>query len=94
MQQAKDLANRQSKRVRPDYTNWYKDRNYLRRRATYLAEHPWCVRCQAEGKSFVAATELDHIIPFKGNRILFLDWNNWQGLCARHHGLKSMTEDK
>jgi 5-methylcytosine-specific restriction protein A len=41
----------------------------------------------------VRATELDHIIPHKGNNELFWDESNHQGLCKHHHSLKTAKED-
>jgi 5-methylcytosine-specific restriction enzyme A len=58
-------------------------------RAMFLVEHPLCVDCQKEGRAGVA-TEVDHIIPHRGDMNLF--WaseTNWQGLCKRHHSAKT-----
>lgn len=53
----------------------------------YLCRHPLCVTCGA------AATVTDHIIPHKGDRILFWDMDNWQALCERCHNRKTAKED-
>jgi 5-methylcytosine-specific restriction protein A len=58
----------------------------------FLAEHPWCTECLKHGKRELA-TETDHIIPHKGNMILFWDKNNWQGLCHWCHSQKTAKED-
>jgi len=58
-------------------------------RAFFLAEHPLCVDCEKEGRVGVA-TEVDHIVPHRGDMALF--WaseTNWQGLCKRHHSAKT-----
>ena len=62
-------------------------------RKRYLAEHPLCVRCLAEGK-YVKATVVDHIVPHRGDPGLFWDEDNWQALCKKHHDTKTMTEDR
>lgn len=59
-------------------------------RAAYLAQHPLCVHCEAEGKIRLA-TDLDHIIPHRGNMTLFWDFNNLQPLCASHHSKKTAS---
>ncbi|WP_328203649.1 hypothetical protein [Brevibacillus nitrificans] len=40
-----------------------------------------------------AATVVDHIIPHKGDKELFWDQKNWQGLCDSHHSRKTAKED-
>ena len=61
-------------------------------RKAYLAAHPLCAMCAARGQT-TAATELDHIIPHKGDMALFWDRKNWQGLCKQDHSRKTATED-
>jgi len=58
----------------------------------YLSSHPWCVHCEARGV-MEPATETDHIVPHKGNMMLFWDPKNWQGLCHACHSYKTATED-
>jgi 5-methylcytosine-specific restriction protein A len=45
------------------------------------------------GERVVAAADLDHIIPHKGDMTLFWDPTNWQGLCKGCHSRKTATED-
>lgn len=58
----------------------------------YLAEHPWCAEC-LKRDVHEPATEVDHIVPHKGNKRLFWDRKNWQGLCHRCHSVKTAKED-
>jgi 5-methylcytosine-specific restriction protein A len=51
-------------------------------------KNPWCVECSLNGKS-VLATVVDHIRPHRGDRRLFWDRANWQGLCKRCHDAKT-----
>lgn len=68
------------------------DSRWARARAAWLAEHPLCVMCLAEGVTR-AATVVDHIKPHKGDQRLFWDAeHNWQSLCKRHHDRKTATE--
>ena len=68
------------------------ERGYSRQwryaRERYLAEHPLCVDCEAKGR-IEAATVVDHIVPHRGNQVLFWDVENWQALCVTHHNEKT-----
>ncbi|MBN2019302.1 MAG: HNH endonuclease [Sedimentisphaerales bacterium] len=68
--------------------------NYRWRKAriAYLIKNPLCVECASEGRTEQAVV-VDHIIPHKGNRELFWNKNNWQGLCKRHHDIKTAKQD-
>lgn len=58
----------------------------------YLRAHPLCVRCSLEGK-YTQATVVDHIIPHRGDKLLFWDNTNWQSLCKPCHDRKTWKED-
>ena len=62
-------------------------------RKKYLTEHPLCVKCRKQGR-YVKATDVDHIIPHRGNLDLFWDRNNWQALCHSCHSRKTRREDQ
>ena len=65
------------------YTNrWHKARR------TYLARNPMCVHCLAAGRS-EPATQVDHIVPHRGDQELFWRSTNWQALCASCHSRKT-----
>lgn len=61
-------------------------------RAGYLAKNPLCVHCQAAGR-VEEATEVDHVIPHRGDMTLFWDQANWQALCKPCHSTKTASED-
>ena len=67
-------------------------RRWQRESKEFLALHPWCEACMKEGRR-EPATEVDHVIPHKGNKKLFWDKANWQGLCRRCHSAKTARED-
>jgi 5-methylcytosine-specific restriction endonuclease McrA len=50
----------------------------------FKAEHPLCLGCEAVGR-IKAADVADHIIPHKGDRVLFWLRSNWQPACDWHH---------
>jgi 5-methylcytosine-specific restriction protein A len=62
-------------------------------RARYLAEHPLCASCLAEGR-LTAATVVDHVIAHGGDRQLFWDCENWQALCKRCHDSKTVCDGR
>lgn len=62
-------------------------------RAAYLAAHPLCVACEAEGR-VTAAAEVDHIVPHKGDEALFWDQENWQALCKACHSRKTVEDGR
>ncbi|HEP7965069.1 HNH endonuclease [Pseudomonas aeruginosa] len=61
-------------------------------RARFLAKHPLCRLCSDAGK-VVEATEVDHIIPHRGDMELFWQESNWMALCKVCHSKKTATED-
>ena len=61
-------------------------------RKGFLAKHQLCVACLADGL-VVASTDVDHIIPHKGDKDLFWTRSNWQALCHPCHSRKTATED-
>jgi len=63
------------------------NRRFRWMRSAFLMRHPVCAMCQHE-----VATELDHVMRHRGDSGLFWDQNNWQGLCARCHGIKTARE--
>jgi 5-methylcytosine-specific restriction enzyme A len=62
-------------------------------RKLYLARHPRCRMCQAQGK-ITAATVVDHVRPHRGDLVLFWDERNWQPLCESHHNSAKQKEEK
>jgi 5-methylcytosine-specific restriction protein A len=65
---------------------------WAKARAQHLHAHPLCVHCFSKNL-ITPATELDHIVPHKGNMSLFWDVSNWQGLCKKCHSTKTAKED-
>ena len=53
-------------------------------RAAYLKKHPLCVDHEKLGQ-VVQAEIVDHIIPHRGDMVLFWDSDNWQSLCKHCH---------
>ena len=58
----------------------------------YLQHNPLCVECRKQ-KHIVAAVLVDHVIPHRGDQVLFWDEGNWAALCASCHSRKTVTRD-
>jgi hypothetical protein len=75
------LFDRQRRGTRTD--QGYGNR-WLRARARWLNDHPLCVFDERRGL-YVIANVVDHIIPHRGDQVLFWDEDNWQSLCTYCH---------
>jgi 5-methylcytosine-specific restriction enzyme A len=73
---------RGSARERGYTTTWDKARK------VWLAKHPLCAECERQGET-VEAKVVDHIVPHRGDRVLFWDAANWQSLCETCHNCKT-----
>lgn len=62
-------------------------------RAAFLAANPLCAMC-SQPESPVAATVVDHIVPHRGDDVLFWDSDNWQALCAHCHSSPKQKIEK
>jgi 5-methylcytosine-specific restriction protein A len=62
-------------------------------REAYLRQHPLCVMCERDDHQLTPASVVDHVVPHKGDMVLFWDPNNWQALCKTHHDRKTATGD-
>ena len=85
----------EAKKVEPERKTAYErgyNNKWRKARFHYLQSHPLCVHCDAEGR-VTPATDLDHIIPHKGDMSLFWDSHNWQPLCKSCHSRKTVLED-
>ena len=74
--------------ARTPWAGWYSTAWWKKTRRWYLGQYPMCCDCLKERK-YVLATELDHIIPHRGNEALFRDVSNLAGRCKKHHSSKT-----
>jgi len=56
------------------------DARWRKARALFLSQHPLCAECR-KNRVLTPATVVDHIVPHRGNAVLFWDIKNWQPLC-------------
>jgi 5-methylcytosine-specific restriction protein A len=73
---------------RPEYRRLYWTQAWKDIRSEALRQQPLCVACLRVG-TYTQGTEVDHVIPHKGDSALFFNINNVQVLCATHHGQKT-----
>jgi len=71
-------------RYNADTRKWYCTLAWQTLRQMVLADEPICMACHQE-----ASTEVDHIIPHRGDYTMFFNQSNLQGLCATCHGQKT-----
>jgi 5-methylcytosine-specific restriction enzyme A len=93
MPQAAKRFNAQPPRQhRPDTRPSARQRGYTHvwelARERYLADHPLCVECFRDDR-LTPATVVDHVIPHRGDAVLFWDESNWQSLCTTCHNRKT-----
>jgi len=71
------------------------DARWQKYRAAFLREHPLCEcpDCQAGRLRVRAASVVDHIIPHRGDPVLFWDPANHQAMAADCHRSKTARED-
>jgi len=77
--------------IKPEHARLYHTKEWERTSKRHLAEHPFCAECERQGKTSAAAVT-DHIIPHKGDLVLFWSAKNRQSLCESCHGVKSRSE--
>lgn len=75
-------------RVRESASQRGYDRKWAKVRGRFLQMNPLCLHCKCEGR-MTPATEVDHIVPHRGDKELFWDWDNLQALCKSHHSRKT-----
>ena len=61
-------------------------------RLVFLGENPLCKYCEHAGR-VTAASIVDHVIPHRGDMVLFWDRSNWQSLCKPCHDVVKKREE-
>ena len=88
-----DEVKRELDRQRPSAARRGYGGRWRSARVRYLAEHPLCASCLAEGR-LTGATVVDHVVPHGGDRQRFWDESNWQGLCKPCHDSKTVRDGR
>ena len=67
----------------------YRTAKWLKRRRRFLFDHPICANADCKRP----ATDVDHIVAIQNGGAIWAV-ENWQGLCAKHHGEKTRSETR
>jgi 5-methylcytosine-specific restriction protein A len=70
---------------------WIHSPRWRKSREIHLRQYPLCVACERQGM-ITGATQVDHVIPHKGDYKLFWDQSNWQSICEPCHSRKTAAE--
>lgn len=60
-------------------------------RLAFLRRNPLCKACRDAGR-VEPASEVDHVVPHRGDARLFWGVTNWQPLCKPCHSRKTQAE--
>lgn len=75
-----------------DWQRWYKLPIFAKHlRPQQLLREPFCRECAKFGLR-IPATDVDHIVPHRGDWALFTDPENLQSLCHSCHSRKTARE--
>jgi 5-methylcytosine-specific restriction enzyme A len=66
-------------------------RPWRRLREAHRRDNPYCVECLRENRKMIGS-DVDHIVPHRGDLELLRDPDNLQTLCEYHHGRKTARE--
>ena len=93
-QDALSAKQRESRRLKFKGTSADRGYDYRWRklRNRFIAQHPHCAECLKRGV-ITMATDVDHIIPHRGDARLLYDEANLQSLCKSCHSKKTASED-
>lgn len=68
----------------PPWREWYRSPIWKAIKRHRLTEAPHCQECAKVGRE-VAATRVAHVEPHRGDKCLFMKYENTQSLCDRHY---------
>jgi 5-methylcytosine-specific restriction enzyme A len=79
---------------RPPWHSWYGLVAWKRlvEITRHNPQHALCEWIENSVRCNQPTAEIDHIIPHRGNWQLFMNPKNLQGLCKRHHSMKTSRE--
>lgn len=81
-----------ARRLSAEYHGWYNLPIWTKRlRPDQLLREPFCREC-AKQNVRTRATVVDHITPFRGDWVLFIDPANHESLCKTCHNRKTAKE--
>ena len=87
----RDRSGHDTRRNEQAWASWYKSPIWKSIRRHRLAEESQCRECAIEGRT-LPASHVDHIEPHQGEWSLFMQYENTQSLCLRHHNAHRYQE--
>ena len=92
-QRALELARERDRQRGSAHARGYNAR-WERERKAFLEAHPLCMCEEHQARDDAPAGDtVDHIIPHRGDPVLFWDQRNWQTMTKRCHDRKTARED-
>lgn len=91
---------REQRKASAGYHGWYMLPIWTERlRPAQLLREPFCRECArqyppSDPRHRTPATVVDHIIPHCGEWDVFIDPDDLQSLCKRHHDIKTAQEQR
>lgn len=89
----RDYRAEDNRRTKNIWDRWYKTAIWKEKRERQLKREPLCRECLSK-EIYTKATDVDHIIPHKGNWNLFIGEDNLESLCHACHSRKTARENK
>jgi 5-methylcytosine-specific restriction protein A len=77
--------------ARPNFRQRGYNYRWDKLRGYFLHKNPLCKACMEQGK-LTPATEVDHVIPHRGDQKLFWNEANWAAMCKPCHSRKTAEE--
>lgn len=81
-----------NRRWKQKHYQWYNLAVWRNGSKQFLQRNPLCVICKDAGR-IVPSTEVDHVVPHRGEWELFIDSDNWQACCHTCHSRKTAKEN-
>ena len=79
--------------MRPSATQRGYDYRWRVRAKRFLRLNPLCAMCAKRSRTTIA-TAVDHVVPHKGDQVLFWSEDNWQGLCSACHSSRKQQAER
>ncbi len=70
----------------------YNSSKWVKTSRRFKADHPFCINKGVDPDCMIVSDITDHIIPHRGDPVLFWDETNWQPMCWRCHSRKTAHE--
>lgn len=80
-------------RSREGRQTFYNSKEWKSVRQIVLTLNPWCQECERNGRHYVLATEVHHIVDIVDEPTRCMDMENLEGLCKSCHSRLTIKEN-